>query len=107
MVHKGETIFWKFGQWSLEADDTEPAEFDAQVGQIVSQTTDDLAVWRGLAERCRIILFCGWFMKGWNEGIEISPQTLRLLAERGITLSIELYRGGNDDDDAEDWKNRD
>ncbi len=44
-----------------------------------------------LASRFDIDLFCGWFMAGGNEGVELSPATLLALGERGIRLGIDLY----------------
>jgi hypothetical protein len=42
-----------------------------------------------------VALFCGWFMRESNEGVEISAHTLGLLGERGIVLSLDIY--GPDD----------
>src|SRR4051794_30509829 len=38
----------RFGLWSLEADETEPADLDAQVTAILSRLTSDEAVWAKL-----------------------------------------------------------
>jgi len=97
---KGPRI-WRTGSWRLEAPDAEPANPDGQVAEILDQLTADLAAWRSLAARFRIDLFCGWFMAGSNEGVSLSPGTLRALGERGIRLDIDLY-GGSDDQDAAD-----
>jgi hypothetical protein len=36
-------------------------------------------------------IFCGWLMHESNEGIVISPQTLLMLGERNIALSVDIY----------------
>ena len=88
---------WRTGSWRLEAPDAEPANPDGQIAEILDELTPDLEVWRALAARFKIDLFCGWFMAGGNEGVSLSPDTLRRLGERGIRLEIDLY-GGEDDD---------
>lgn len=92
---------WRTGSWRLEAPDAEPANPDGQIAEILDELTSDLEVWRSLTARFKVDLFCGWFMAGGNEGVSLSPDTLRALGERGILLDIDLYcRGGDDEDDA-------
>ena len=79
------------GHWRREATPTEPENLDAQVLEILSDLTLDLNTWSELSGRYRLALFCGWFMRESNEGVEISAHTLRLLGERGIVLSLDIY----------------
>jgi hypothetical protein len=81
----------KTGQWHLAAADRQPEDVDGQVAEILGQLTSDLDVWRDLARTFRIDLFCGWFMKGGDEGLSIAPKMMAALAERGIELDICLY----------------
>ena len=82
---------WPTGAWILSADDLVPADPDRQVAQILDQLTADVAVWRSLAARFRVDMFCGWFMDEVNEGVSLSVATLRSLGERGILLDMDLY----------------
>jgi hypothetical protein len=79
------------GQWNLDATNTEPADLDAQVNEILAKLPSDLDVWRMLCARFAIDLFCGWFMNESNEGLEISAETLSALGDRGVKLGIDLY----------------
>jgi Domain of unknown function (DUF4279) len=81
----------KTGVWSLQASATENGDFDAQVEEILSCLTSDLATWRDLSSRFYVRLFCGWFLGSSNEGVEIAPSTLSALGERGIELSLDIY----------------
>ena len=36
-----------------------------------------------------------------NEGISVAPATMRALADRGILLDIDLYRGYDDGEDGD------
>ena len=84
---------WPTGAWILSADDLVPADPDRQVAQILDQLTADVAVWRSLAARFRVDMFCGWFMDVKNEGTGIAATTLCALGERGIELSLDIYGG--------------
>jgi hypothetical protein len=79
------------GLWRLKAQATETADIDHQVSALLSQLTQDLSVWGCLAANYKIDLFCGWFMKEGNEGVEISPTSLSRLGERHVMLALDMY----------------
>lgn len=81
----------QLGHWSVEAPTTSPADLDAQIMNLLSRLSDDLAAWRSLQERFRVDLFFGWFMEVSNEGTSINSVTLKTLAERGIDISFDIY----------------
>lgn len=81
----------KTGRWCHELNESVPGDLDAQVQELLARGHPPIEVWRELASRFEIDLFCGWFMAEGNEGIELSPATLLALGERGIRLGIDLY----------------
>lgn len=81
----------RYGLWSLEAPAAIPAALDVQVAQLLDRLTRDLTVWHELSTRYDVFLFCGWFLRGRNEGLVITPETLGSLAERGIALDVDIY----------------
>lgn len=83
----------KSGHWSLVATECEPEDIDSQVSEILSKLPGDLAIWKELASKYHIDLFCGIFMEESNEGMDISPRTLEELGKRGITLALDIYDG--------------
>ena len=85
-----------FGMWMLQADETEPADLDAQVVAILSHLTSTDSVWAKLCAQYNVDLFCGWFMEYGNEGVSIAPETMSALGMRGIVLDIDLYGGDGD-----------
>ena len=87
----GRSRIARTGLWMLSANDTSPENLDGQVAELLGRLSADLSVWRSLSKQFNIDLFCGWFMGGSNEGIEIAPATLLALGERGIRLGIDLY----------------
>jgi len=85
-----------FGMWTLQAEETEPADVDAQITAILSRLTPDEMIWTELCARYDVNLFCGWFMERGNEGVSIEPETMSALGARGILLDIDLYSGDDD-----------
>lgn len=85
-----------FGLWILDAPETEPADLDRQVSELLAPLPSDLGIWRGLASRFNVELFCGWFMKFGNEGLTVAPGTLNALGERQIVLDLDIYAGDSE-----------
>jgi hypothetical protein len=88
----------KFGMWRLSASDRVPEDMDGQIQEILGQATNDLAVWRSIAEKHRMDLFCGLFLRVSNEGMTLSPKSLAALGERGIELGLDIYSGHDEDE---------
>jgi len=81
----------KTGRWIFRVERREPGDLDGQIRELFGSLTSDLSVWRELAAKYALDLFVGLFMKETNEGIEVSVDCLAMLAERGITLSLDVY----------------
>lgn len=84
--------------WTLNADRRQPGDLNHQIEEILSGLTKDLEVWRDLCSRFSGCILAGFFMVGGNEGHDLSPATLKLLADRGLSLSLDIYSGGDEDD---------
>jgi hypothetical protein len=54
------------------------------------------ATLRGLKERFWLNAYCGHFGSGFGGGPSISPETLHMLAELGLALTIKTYWGSTD-----------
>jgi len=80
----------KTGRWGISAARRKPGNLDAQIEELLSQLSSDLAVWRQLA-KYEPDLFVGLFLEQSNEGIELSANSLSLLADRGISLGLDVY----------------
>jgi hypothetical protein len=87
----GRSRIAKFGMWSLEASDQEPGSLDAQITELLGRLTPSLEVWSSISRRYDMDLFCGFFMRATNEGLEISAESLAALGRRGIALGLDIY----------------
>lgn len=81
----------KIGQWHLEMPEQLPGDLDSQLGAVLDRLTPDLTVWKEIASRFEVDIFCGLFMEQGNEGLELSPATLKALGDRGIVLGLDIY----------------
>lgn len=91
MSSSGTVIVRKTGAWILEAEATDSADIDGQVSRLLACVDVSLDVWASLTAGFEIDLLCGWFMHESNEGIAISPKTMRMLGERNIGVSVDIY----------------
>jgi hypothetical protein len=95
---KGEPRSWvpnrpiaRTGSWSLKAPSCEPGNLDPQIKEIFHSLTPDLNIWAELTSRFKAELFCGLFMKEWNEGECLSAESLYLLGSRSIPIGLDIY----------------
>lgn len=79
------------GSWRLHATESKPQDLNAQIAELLDQLTSDLHIWAHLNSRYQLDLFCGIFLNSSNEGLCLSPQSLRALGERGIELDLDIY----------------
>jgi hypothetical protein len=86
----GTKVIAKKGAWMLNADDLSPGDMDKQIHQVFSLVTDDLNVWRELAIYEPDVFF-GLFLESGDEGTSLSVETMRMLADRGVTVEICMY----------------
>jgi uncharacterized protein DUF4279 len=84
------------GMWRTEVDRCTPADLNIQISQILSQLTQDIAVWTNLDPTFELDLFCGFFMSDGNEVVSLPPAILGALAERRIELILGIYRPCSD-----------
>ena len=87
----GEKSVKKTGGWRLAVEENPQGDLDAQIKELFAQLSSDLSIWRELASKFEIDVFCGVFMKTGNDGVDFSAATLRLLWERGARLDLDIY----------------
>ncbi len=92
----GKVRIAKTGSWHLHAQKREPEDLNAQIEEILSQLTSDLATWEKLCKSYKVDIFCGLFMENWNDGLSLSSEVMLALGQRGIGLSLDIYNGSDD-----------
>ena len=79
---------WTYG---LSADPSPEWELDDAIVALLGRLPSDTALWHELGSRYKLDVFCGLFMGSENQGTGLDPSTLRLLADRGLTLDLDIY----------------
>lgn len=94
VVRRGDRMVTRrTGHWSysLGGGPSPEWELDDAIVAVLGRMSADLEVWADLARRFRLDVFCGLFMGTVNQGAVLRPGTMRLLAERGLTLGLDVY----------------
>jgi len=85
------TTIAKNGMWRLIANEQKPENLDAQIIELLGKLSCELEIWREIGSKFKIDLFVGLFMTESNEGMELSPNSLKELGDRGILLGLDIY----------------
>ncbi len=93
---RGRQVIARTGSWRRNVPDREPGDLDGQIVQLLAPLTTDMAVWQRLTSSFKADIFCGLFLEGMNEGLEISPQTLLAIGQRNLALDFDIYGAGDD-----------
>jgi hypothetical protein len=78
------------GYWGLESNLPKATDIEQKIIDLLDRLTSDLEIWKSLAQRYEIRIFCGIFLER-NEGFRLSPETLACLADRGLNLDFDIY----------------
>jgi hypothetical protein len=87
----GNTRIANTGMWQIRTKRLNPENLDAQISEIFNKLSPDMSIWKSLNNKYKINLFCGIFMKEGNEGMSISPVSLKILSDRGVRLDLDIY----------------
>ena len=79
------------GSWLLD----HPISAEGTVGEAIRglllSLPGDQSVWASLTSRFTVDLICNLTVRCVNRGFELPPETLALVAERGITLGFDFF----------------
>jgi Domain of unknown function (DUF4279) len=79
------------GSWLLDQPVGGDVTIDEAIESLLGSLPEDEQVWATLMRPYRIDLLCDVFVKGVNQGFELSPRVLGLLGRRGITLGVDIF----------------
>ena len=79
------------GSWLLDHAISGDATIEEAVESFLGSLSQEQQAWAALGERYRVDLLCDVFVKGVNQGFELSPRVLELLGRRRITLGVDIF----------------
>ena len=95
----GKTRIIDWGKWMLEVErNHEPVE--PKIHNLLRSCTKNLEAWRTVSAKYNTQLTIVAHVENWNRELNLSPETLRLLAERNLMLNVDIYFYGDDDDES-------
>jgi hypothetical protein len=98
----GETSYKKLlttVHWRLSLEICDAADMDAQLADLFSNASNDLAVWRNIASQFDGAIYFGWFITEGNSTASLSAQTLASCAARGLRMDFDLYQSCENDEE--------
>jgi len=84
-------VIQRIGVWAYRLPASPEWELGDAIRTLLEQLPPDPALWEALASEFRTDVFCGLFLGDTNRGAEIPVETLALLAERRLTLSLDIH----------------
>jgi hypothetical protein len=90
----GSARIGKTGRWSLTVDSkdcADGAELDDAIRLLFAKLPADPELWTSLTSTYSVDLFCGLFLESTNRGFAISPDVLKLLADRQVQIGFDVY----------------
>src|SRR5205085_517353 len=79
------------GSWLLDQPVGCDVTLEEEIESLLGSLPQDEQAWAVLRERYRVDLLCDVFVRGVNQGIELSPRVLELIGRRGITLGVDIF----------------
>jgi hypothetical protein len=92
-------VVQRTGIWIFALPESREWELADAIRTLLARLPEDLAVWERLRAKAKIDVFCGLYLEHWNRGVDLSPELLRQLADRGLTLGLDIYGNGSDSDE--------
>ena len=86
----------KTGSWRLSSPEDEAGTLEEKLNRLLDSVSSDLKAWADL-KQFEHDIFCGIRLDQWNRGGSLSPQLLARLAERDLTLQLDIYCIGEEE----------
>jgi hypothetical protein len=87
---RNHTFTAQSGSWSISTVRS-TSDIEEQLTELFSKLNGDPEVWRSLTSRYNAFLFCGVFLSWFGHGFSMSPSLHRLLADRNLLITFDIY----------------
>jgi hypothetical protein len=97
-VGKATSRIERTGRWLLAFPVSPGEPLEPQLLRLFASLSQDASIWRSLTARYKPRLSIGAWIRSWNRGLELSPELLSLLSERGLGVGVDIYADFEDHD---------
>jgi hypothetical protein len=94
ITHGESTVTQQIGIWTYKLPASSEWELGDAIQTLLERLPADPALWETLAGEFKTDVFCGLFLSAANRGTELRVETMALLAERRLTLGLDIYARG-------------
>lgn len=92
IVYKNErSRIERTGKWLLSVTPKAGETLTTVLEDLFSTLTDDSSVWKHLSEKYKTRFVVSCWIRSWNRGLEVPPQLLQRIADRRLSLGIDIY----------------
>src|SRR5262245_34921572 len=79
------------GSWLLDHPVRGEVTIEEEIESLLDSLPPEGQAWAAIGERYRVDLLCDVFVRGLNQGFELSPHVLEKLGRRGVTLGVDIF----------------
>ncbi len=77
--------------WSFALPESPEWELTDAIGTLLAALPSDRAIWSQPGSKAKLDIFCALYVKQLNRGVELPPSLMAQLAERGLSLGLDIY----------------
>ena len=94
--YRGRTRIVDWGKWFLSTEHDE-TPIDEKLASFFRLFTEDLNTWKLLATEYQTWLTISGHFERWNQELLISPEIVKLIADRSLALHLDFYFYGDEE----------
>jgi Domain of unknown function (DUF4279) len=94
-------VVQRTGIWIFALPESREWELANAIRTLLARLPEELLVWERLRAQAETDVFCGLHLDRWNRGVELPPELLRQLADRRLSLGLDIYARGSDPEESE------
>lgn len=79
------------GSWLLDQPVRGDSTIEEEIDTLLGSLPPEGQAWSTIGERYCVDLLCDVSVRGVNQGFEIEPRVMEMLAKRGITLGVDIF----------------
>lgn len=79
------------GKWLYSVKRRKGISLEEQINKLFDQLPLAPEVWLELTTKFQANLFCGLWLKRWNCEFDLFPETLKKIAEKGLSIGFDVY----------------
>jgi Domain of unknown function (DUF4279) len=79
------------GSWRYGIQRRADIDLEELINKLFNRITPNLEIWHNLTTKFQSDLFCGLWLKRANGATDLSPAVMMKIAERGLSIGLDIY----------------